>query len=67
MMMASALVLPLTILAILLMTVWGMTSYVSSEMYQWRFFLSAFISIVAYGGILAFFKRQLLRDVLNAL
>lgn len=65
--MARALVIPLTVLAILLVIVWGIRSFIPSEMYLWRFISSAFLGLIAYGSTLVLFKKQLLKDILKAL
>ncbi|MBA7614131.1 Lipopolysaccharide biosynthesis protein WzxC [subsurface metagenome] len=65
--MANAFVFPLGILAILLVIFLAVRSFIPLEMDLWRFFSSAFLSLMAYGGTLVLFKRQLLKDILSAL
>jgi len=65
--MASAFVFPLGVLAILLVIFFAVRSFIPLEMDLWRFFSSAFLCLIAYGGTLVLFKKQLLREILKSL
>jgi len=65
--MANALVFPLVVLAILIAIFWGMRSFIPLEMDLWRFLSSVFLCLIAYGGTLVLFKKQLLREILKSL
>lgn len=65
--MANALVFPLVVLAILIAIFWGIRSFIPLEMDLWRFLSSVFLYLIAYGGTLVLFKRQLLKDILSVL
>jgi O-antigen/teichoic acid export membrane protein len=65
--MANAFVFPLGILAILLVIFLAVRSFIPLEMDLWRFFSSAFLCLMAYGGTLMLFKKQLLREILKSL
>lgn len=65
--MANAFVFPLVILAILLVIFLAVRSFIPLEMDLWRFFSSAFLCLMAYGGTLVLFKKQLLREILKSL
>lgn len=65
--MANAFVFPLGILAILLVIFLAVRSFIPLETDPWRFFISAFLCLMAYGGTLVLFKKQLLKDILSVL
>jgi O-antigen/teichoic acid export membrane protein len=65
--MANAFVFPLGILAILLVIFLAVRSFIPLEMDLWRFLSSVFLCLIAYGGTLVLFKKQLLKDILSAL
>lgn len=67
MVMARALAFPAALLGVLLVSVGGMMNLIPPAMVAWRFVSAALLAMAIYGGALALFKRQLLRDLINAL